>query len=54
MERYDLKQDAHFTFLYRAKKSLLEMENRLYWSVEDKALLSIWAEERVQRQFDGV
>ncbi|XP_077053509.1 uncharacterized protein LOC143749576 [Siphateles boraxobius] len=42
-------------FLYRAKLSLLEMENRLYWSVEDtKALLSIWAEERVQRQFDGV
>ncbi|KAL1276288.1 hypothetical protein QQF64_035911 [Cirrhinus molitorella] len=31
------------------------MENRQYWSIEDtKALLSIWAEEHVQRQIDAV
>ncbi|XP_026119691.1 uncharacterized protein LOC113098817 [Carassius auratus] len=33
----------------------LKMENRQYWTMEDtKALLCIWAEDNVQRQFDGV
>ncbi|XP_065129112.1 uncharacterized protein [Paramisgurnus dabryanus] len=31
------------------------MENRQYWSAEHtRALLTIWAEDNVQRQFDGV
>ncbi len=40
---------------YVMQRTKLKMENRQYWSVEDTmALLSIWAEDNVQRQYDGI